>query len=639
MCRISLIILTLSFLLTCIMKNNLHSNLENWKSLGASDTVLSWIEQGVKFPLIGDISSFELPNGNFSAKQETFLNSEINNLLLLGCIERVTSKPKCVSPISCVPKKNGKFRLVTDLRHINTHSQPPKVKYEDINTVISVVKPKDYIVTTDLQNGFFHVPVHRDHQTLLGFKFKSHYYIWTVLPFGHNCSPFFFSKILRPVVSYLRSRGLRLVLYVDDFVLFAPRDAIFEHKQLLLTTLEQLGWIVNFEKSSLEPTLVKEFIGYLIDNTGEKSVIKIPRKRITKVRKDINRCLTKGSISARGLARIGGQCISMYKCIFPAKLQFRNLYRLLATKTSWCDILVLDNSTVEDLNWWYSSLSTWNGLVVQETQIDIQMTTDASSIAWGAWIPGHEAQGFWDKGMSYRHSNYRELSAVWLGLISLREFLQNKTVQICSDNITTVAFINHMGGSTKELDMVARQIHQQAINMNTKIVASYISGVKNWQADQLSRLKSTYEWKLHPNLFRLIDSYWGPHNIDRFASMMTAQIPNYNSLYWDPLTSGVNALAQKDWSLLNNYVNAPFSLLPKVLDIIEQQHATATIIAPIWPAQIWFQRMRALLIDSPIPLPSSPRTVLRIGPRAEPLKNKGWRLYAWRVSGRRVSDA
>ena len=284
MCRIPLIILTLSFLLTCIMKNNLHSNLENWKSLGASDTVLSWIEHGVKFPLIGDISSFELPNGNFSAKQETFLNSEINNLLLLGCIERVPSKPKCVSPISCVPKKNGKFRLVTDLRHINTHSQPPKVKYDDINTVISVVKPKDYIVTTDLQNVFFHVPVHIDHQTLLGFKFKSHYYIWTVLPFGHNCSPFFFSKILRPVVSYLRSRGLRLVLYVDDFVLFAPRDAIFEHKQLLLTTLEQLGWIVNFEKSSLEPTLVKEFIGYLIDNTGVKSVIKIPRKRITKVR-------------------------------------------------------------------------------------------------------------------------------------------------------------------------------------------------------------------------------------------------------------------------------------------------------------------------------------------------------------------
>lgn len=639
MIYVSINIFVIIFLLTCTMKNNLVNNIDNWKSIGASNTVLQWIEHGIQFPLVGEIDSFEFTNRVFSRKEQTFLHSEISDLLLLGCVERVTSKPKCVSPISCVPKKNGKFRLVTDLRHLNSYSKPPKIKYEDINTVIDVVKPKDNIITADLKNGFFHIPVHRDYQTLLGFKFGSHYYTWSVLPFGHNCSPYFFSKILRPVVTHLRSCGLRLVLYVDDFVLFAPRDAILNHKQLLLSTLADLGWLVNFEKSSLEPSLIKEFIGYLIDNTGDKTIIKIPRKRITKVRKDISRCLTKGNISARGLARIGGQCVSMYKCIFPAKLQLRNLYRLLATKSSWSDNLVLDESTINDLNWWYSSLSKWNGLIVQETKIDVQMTTDASSVAWGAWIPGHNAQGFWNKDMSFRHSNYRELSAVWLGLISLREFLQHKTVQICSDNITTVAFINHMGGSTKDLDMVARHIHQQALDMNTKIIASYISGGQNWRADHLSRLNSTYEWKLHPNLFRLLDNYWGPHQIDRFASMMTAQVPLYNSLYWDPLTSGVNALAQTDWSLLNNYVNAPFSLLPKVIETVIQQQATATVIAPLWPGQVWFQKLQSLMIDDPVPLPVSPRTVLRIGPRAEPLKNRGWRLYAWRISGKRVFAA
>ena len=73
--------------------------------------------------------------------------------------------------------------------------------------------------------------------------------------------------MLRPVVAYLLSLGLRLVLYVDDFVLLAHRDAIVYYKQVLLSTLANLGWKVNFEKSSLEPTLVKEYIGYLIDNT------------------------------------------------------------------------------------------------------------------------------------------------------------------------------------------------------------------------------------------------------------------------------------------------------------------------------------------------------------------------------------
>ena len=167
---------------TCIMKNNLCSNLNNWKNIGASDTILDWIENGVKFPLIQDISSFEVSNNKFSIKEENFLKSEISHLLILGCIERVSFKPKCVSPISCVPMKNGKFRLVTDLRHLNSYSPPPKIKYEDINTVINVAKPNDYIITADLQNGFFHIPVHKDHQTLLGFKFGSHYCsstVWT----------------------------------------------------------------------------------------------------------------------------------------------------------------------------------------------------------------------------------------------------------------------------------------------------------------------------------------------------------------------------------------------------------------------------------------------------------------------------
>ena len=449
MLRYNIIVVLITIFYTCTMRNILCSNIQKWHSFGASDTVIHWIQNGVKFPITEEIPSFEIANKTFSPKEEAFLNSELSNLLLLGCINVSDEKPRCVSPISCVPKQNGKLRLVTDLRHVNSFSNAPKIKYEDINTVIKVVQPNDNMVTADLQNGFFHVPVHRDHQTLLGFEFKSKYYTWSVLPFGHNCSPFYFVKLLRPVVTFLRSLGIRIVLYVDDFILFAQKDAIIRHRETFLSTLQELGWIINFEKSSLEPTITKEFIGYLIDNTGAKTVIKIPNSRITKLRKDITRCLNKGSVNARTLARIGGQCISMYKCIFPAKLQLRNLYRLLASKTSWTDILSLDKGTRDDLTWWQSSLTQWNGLIVQECPIDIQMTTDASSIAWGAWIPDHSAQGFWTKDMSYRSSNYRELSAVWLGLLSLRKFLQNKTIQICSDNVTTLAFINHMGAVAK----------------------------------------------------------------------------------------------------------------------------------------------------------------------------------------------
>ena len=87
--------------------------------------------------------------------------------------------------------------------------------------------------------------------------------------------------------------------------------------------------------------------------------------------------MSKGQISARGLVRISGQCVSMYKCIFPAKLQLRNLYRLFSTKRSWSDILILDSHTVQDFYWRIDSLSKWNRYVVKHKHIDIQMTTDA----------------------------------------------------------------------------------------------------------------------------------------------------------------------------------------------------------------------------------------------------------------------
>lgn len=616
------------------MRNTLASNIDAWRQIGASETVLRYISNGVKFPIV-DIPSFCCENKQFSSLQSKFLLKEINDLLWLGHVVPCGVKPRCVSPINCIPKKNGKYRLVTDLRLLNNKCQPPKFKNEDISTVISFIQPKDYIVTADLKDGFFHVPVHPDHQELLGFQFRGNYYKWTVLPFGHSCSPYFFTKVLRPVIAYLRAQGLRVVVYVDDFILLAEEKCINSHRQLLLKTLQDLGWVVNFEKSSLVESYVKPYLGYIIDTSGEQCVIRITSERIRKLKRDIKKVLFKGEIQARGLARIAGQCVSMSKCIFPAKLLLRNLYRLLATRKSWSDSLLLDKYTRTDLHWWLDSVSQWNALFVVNKQIDTQLITDASKSGWGAWLTDShkEAQGFWTLRIQQQSSNYRELLAVLMGLQSFKDDLRNRSIQVLSDNVTTVAMINGMGGSVASLDTIARSIHIVAMEENIKLQAKYLSGTKNWRADLLSRIESSYEWKLHPKLFQMLDRKWGPHDVDRFASITSTQLPTYNSMFYDPFTSGVDALAQKNWSQMNNYVNAPFALLPRVLNVINLQNASATVIAPLWPGQPWFRQLTQMAVDLPVELPMSKRTVMAIGAR-EPLKNPRWKIFAWRVCGR-----
>lgn len=89
------------------MKNCLAQNIDNWIGIGASNVVLDWIQTGVNFPLYDDIKSFEIPNKTFTKSESAFIRSELQSLLLLGHIEICESMPFCVSPINCVPKRQG----------------------------------------------------------------------------------------------------------------------------------------------------------------------------------------------------------------------------------------------------------------------------------------------------------------------------------------------------------------------------------------------------------------------------------------------------------------------------------------------------------------------------------------------------
>ena len=148
-------------------------------------------------------------------------------------------------------------------------------------------------------------------------------------------------------------------------------------------------------------TAVTEFIGYIIDTAknGKAVWIEIPKSRIRSVKHNIGRALKHKHLSARGLAKIAGQLVSMTKAVVPTKLMLRNVYRLLGTKKSWSDCLVLDEGSLKDLQWWFRNLSAWNGRFVATTQEKcIQIATDASGLAWGGLLvnTGQQAQGSWE---------------------------------------------------------------------------------------------------------------------------------------------------------------------------------------------------------------------------------------------------
>ena len=50
----------------------------------------------------------------------------------------------------------------------------------------------------------------------LGFQCKDRYYVFSVMPFVTSTAGYTFTNVLRDVVKFWRSKGYKIVLYLDD---------------------------------------------------------------------------------------------------------------------------------------------------------------------------------------------------------------------------------------------------------------------------------------------------------------------------------------------------------------------------------------------------------------------------------------
>lgn len=82
-----------------------------------------------------------------------------------------------------------------------------------------------------------------------------------------NIRPPFIYQILKPIVTFLRSQGHRLVIYLDDLLLlsFCKKEA---EREFFVTTalLENCGFVINAEKSIGNPQQIIEYLGLIVNS-------------------------------------------------------------------------------------------------------------------------------------------------------------------------------------------------------------------------------------------------------------------------------------------------------------------------------------------------------------------------------------
>ena len=91
-----------------------------------------------------------------------------------------------------------------------------------------------------------------------------------------------------------------------------------------------------------------------------------------------------------------------------------------------------------------------------------------------------------------------------------------------------------------------------------------------------------------------IFSLFGKPDLDLFASRLNHQLTHYVSWIPDPNAVGVDAFTL-DWGIQYNYAFPPFSLIPQVLQKVEEDQAEVILVAPHWPTQSWFPKLTRTL--------------------------------------------
>ena len=123
----------------------------------------------------------------------------------------------------------------------------------------------DSMISIDLKDAYFSVPIFPPHRKYLQFMWRDQSYEFSCLPFGYSLGPRVFTKIFKPIVACLRLNGLRIVIFLDDILLASSSyQECLNQLALLRTLLQNLGFLVNGDKSQLEPLTRMDYLG-LID--------------------------------------------------------------------------------------------------------------------------------------------------------------------------------------------------------------------------------------------------------------------------------------------------------------------------------------------------------------------------------------
>jgi len=203
-------------------------------------------------------------------------------------------------------------------------------------------------------------------------------------------------------------------------------------------------------------------------------------------------------------------------------------------------------------------------------------------------------------------STLRELYGIYIFLTAVAAFLAGGRHRVILDNLGCVFIMGGIvppfavggkqwgefvsGGSPNPaLQRYATSIFDLGIRYGFELMFEWRPREQNVLADYLSHVIEMlhHHYGLQRQLFRDLDDRWGPHTIDRFATVRNRQVPRFNSQYFHPESGWTDAFSLP-WAGENNWLFPPVPQIARTIRHIRASKGVGTLIMPeIFQSDWW----------------------------------------------------
>ncbi|MGL5405231.1 MAG: reverse transcriptase domain-containing protein, partial [Propionibacteriaceae bacterium] len=367
---------------------------EVWAQKGADPWTLSILRRGYLIPFVERPPLTTIPRELTARYRDPIMNQAlhlaVDQMLEKGAIELVTDHHSSgfYNRLFLVPKSSGGWRPVLDVSALNFFVEKKKFTMETPSSVLAALRPGDWMVSLDLQDAYFHVPIHPSSRKFLRFMMGGKIFQFRALCFGLSTAPQVFTGILRNVAQWLHLKGVRISMYLDDWLIRAnSEDRCLKDLQVTLELTKALGLLVNFKKSSLIPEQECVYLGIQMNSLSFRAFPS--QERIARGFERVTTFLGKEVCTVREWMSLLGTLSSLEQFVSLGRLHLRPLQFFL--HRNWSrrsqDLtfsLSLSQDIKKHLLWWTDPNLFAKGLSLQSQTPNLVLFSDASDMGWGA---------------------------------------------------------------------------------------------------------------------------------------------------------------------------------------------------------------------------------------------------------------